>query len=134
MCKPFSAIVTRNSVLWSRTSDRHETIIAENHLNDKTTSPDFVRVELTPKNGDFRKPIADWEFTVDQDFLPDWWSREWAETVTRDEAPKWVVARTITSDCEISDGTWFVFEGAPVITNSGTVWTFGQSAPVIKEV
>ena len=132
MCKPFSAIVTRNAVLWSRVSDNHEDNIAENHLNDKIKAPDFVRVELTPQNMDFRKPISEWLFKVDQDYLPDWWSHEWAETITREEAAQWLAIRTITTNQTVMSGLWFVFAGLPVITQSGgSIFICDQSAPVI---
>ena len=134
MCKPFSAIVTRNAVLWSRVSDTHEDIIAENHLNDKIKAPDFVRVELTPQNMDFRKPISEWLFTVDQDYLPDWWSREWAETITREEAAQWLAIRTITTNQTVITGTWIVLAGSPVITQlGGAIKIYDHSAPTITQ-
>ena len=134
MCKPFSAIVTRNAVLWSRNSDKHEDTIAENHLNDKTTAPDFVRVELTPQNMDFRKPISEWLFKVDQDYLPDWWSHEWADTIIREEAARWLDMRTIKTEQTVMSGLWFVFAGSPVITQlGGNITACDQSTPVITQ-
>lgn len=132
MCIPASMIVTRERVLWLRDSDSHEDVIRHYGLNDGVGRSDFARVEITPQNGNFALPLDQWTFSIDQDVLPDWWSAEWAEGEVRRELPRWIAARTITSDCVIEGGIYFVFEGSPVITQSGgVVRTWDSRDPVI---
>ena len=119
MCNPMSAVVTRTNVLWSRISDAHEDIISENGLNDKTKTLDFVRVELAPKEFDFRRPVAEWEYKTDQDFLPEWYNAEEAEKAVRAAAPAWADAHIfIDRDFDGHSNSIFAY-GKSVIKNHG---------------
>jgi hypothetical protein len=74
MCKAFSAIVTKNGdVLWKMGVDSHEEIIRLHNLSDKQLPPDFARVEITPKNGNYLFPDT-WVFRLDERATPEWWS------------------------------------------------------------
>jgi len=80
MCQFFSGIITREKTLWSYETDGHEEIIKKYGLNDNTRNPDFVRVELIPKDGDiFNHKLSNWVLQVDQDHQPDWFSEKFAE-------------------------------------------------------
>ncbi len=88
MCHPASMIVCRSRVLWSPDHDNHETLLREHHLRDDEPI-DFVRCELVPDGSDYRQPISEWGFRVDQDILPDWWNVVEAEIACRKELPAW---------------------------------------------
>lgn len=93
MCEMASMIVTRTDVLWLPESDSHEGIIKKNGLNDRGIVPDFVRVEICPYDDDYSIPFEAWVFRVDQDILPDWWNKEWAEIQVRQVLPEWAKSR-----------------------------------------
>jgi len=101
MCNSASFIVTQNDVLFSKYSDSHEDIISENKLNDKTKKPDFVRIEISPKDNDYRTPIENWIFKTDQDFLPEWFNIKEAEIACRDKMNEWAKTHIIRKDTKI---------------------------------
>jgi len=95
MCKPASVIVTKDAILWSKTSDKHEDIIEEYGLKDNLLPPDFVRVELSPENDLLWTDTARWLFNIDQDVFPDWWNAKKAETKVRNAILKWQKTKVI---------------------------------------
>ena len=101
MCQSASFVITRSATLFSTIGDSHEDIITENHLNDRTSSPDFVRVEIVPPNANYALPFNEWEFHVDQDYLPDWWNAEWGEAECRSSLPRWASHHFIRKDCTL---------------------------------
>ena len=52
MCEFLSAVVTKTKFYYDAFDDSHETLIQKHKLNDNTRTPDFVRIEITPKDGD----------------------------------------------------------------------------------
>ena len=68
MCQIKSGIVLKNSVYCPLDTDSHEDMIEELKLNDRTTEPDFVRVEIVPADGDiFNHTLENWKLKLDQD-------------------------------------------------------------------
>ena len=71
MCQFFSGIITREETIWDYDDDSHEVLIKKAGLNDSSRSPNFVRVELLPKDGDiFNHDLKNWHLNIDQDFRP----------------------------------------------------------------
>lgn len=105
MCEPFSCIVTKERVLWSKGSESHEDIIEEHGLKSQSLfTPDFVRCELHPPGWDYSTDPVSWSFVVDQDFLPIWFdSEEVAARVIR-EAHNWKRYKVLTPDVQIIYG------------------------------
>jgi len=89
MCKMASFVVTRTNVLFLKDFDSHEKILQENNILDNTSSPDFVRVEVCPKEGKYDSNFKSWVFNVDQDLLPEWFSEKEAEIAVREALPLW---------------------------------------------
>jgi hypothetical protein len=93
MCKPASMILTKDDVLWAKGNNSHEIIIKNNNLKDDTTSPNFVRIEITPPEKDCRPqydaPLNKWEYRTDQDFLPKWYVASVDEERARKVLPAW---------------------------------------------
>jgi len=80
MCQLKSAIVLKDKIFMPLDYDSHEQMISELKLDDSTKSPDFVRVEMVPKDDDiFNHNLDNWELEVDQDFLPEWFNKKLAE-------------------------------------------------------
>jgi hypothetical protein len=124
MCKEASFIVLRDSVPWSRTSDRHEDIIREHRIHmDGVGGPNGVRVEISP-SGDtnFDEDPSKWVFRVDQDTLPSWWDKEDAERRTRLALNEWIAAKLVRKgeirDVGPKDYVVAVLEGGTI----GNVW------------
>jgi hypothetical protein len=105
MCNAASMILKQNDILWLKDSDSHEDIINHYNLNDKSRTPDFVRVEITPKNNDYKLPIKKWVYKVDQDYLPDWYQPKEAEKAVRHELKNWYKSKII------NDGKKHSFKG-----------------------
>jgi len=84
MCQFFSAIITKDSILFDKNIDQHEELVRLAKLDDATMNPDFVRVEITPIDKDvFNHNPNNWKFKIDQDLIPDWLDKAVAEERTR---------------------------------------------------
>ena len=106
MCNAASFVITKSKVFWSKRSDHHEEIITEHKLNaDGVRGPNIVRVEISPTDGDLRKPIAEWVFKTDQPETPDWYDPKEAERRTRETLKHWAAYKVRTSGVsEIREG------------------------------
>ena len=80
MCNFFSAIITKDGIIYDPQTDAHEDLIKKAGLDDTTMKPDFVRIEVNPKDSDiFNHDLDNWQFKVDQDLLPDWWTDDFVK-------------------------------------------------------
>jgi len=60
-----------------------------NNIKDDSLNPNFVRVELLPKDGDiFNHSIKNWNLKVDQDLIPDWFDKEKVERACKSAIKK----------------------------------------------
>ena len=77
MCRLKSGLILKNRVFVpeydSHTDMLEELGIEDNYLNANKT---FVRVELSPPNGDVFSDIDTWELNVDQDITPKWYDED----------------------------------------------------------
>ena len=93
MCQLKSGIILKNRVFVPE-YDSHTEMLGELGIKDDylNASKTFVRVELSPANGDVFSDIDTWKLTVDQDITPEWYDeniykpqvveavKEWAKT------------------------------------------------------
>ena len=56
MCKPASFVLTKEKAFWSKRDESHEAIIREFALHEGAGRINFVRVEISPPDNDFRVP------------------------------------------------------------------------------
>ena len=77
MCQLKSGIVLKDRIFMPD-YDSHSTMLEELGITDDYlgASKKFVRVELSPENGDVFSNIDEWKLKVDQDIKPDWFSEE----------------------------------------------------------
>ena len=77
MCKLKSAIVLKDRIFIPE-YDSHSDMLNELGIKDDYlgASKKFVRVELSPEDGDVFSNIDGWKLTVDQDIRPEWFSEE----------------------------------------------------------
>lgn len=118
MCKAFSCLIERNGkVHWKLGMDSHSDIVGLAGLNDTEADRNklsFARVEITPKNNDYRHP-DNWSLHIDEQAQPTWWSptheakcwkahREWCAQLYKIlDTEKEVVNPFITPPTEITD-------------------------------
>ena len=74
MCKVKSGIILKNRVFVPE-YDSHTEMLEELDIKDDYlgASKTFVRVELSPTDGDVFSDIDTWEMKVDQDIIPKWY-------------------------------------------------------------
>ena len=91
MCNFLSGIVTykNKKVLYDLDDDSHEFLIKTHKLDDTRDVPNFVRVELIPADSNIcNMDLANWNLTVDQDIIPDWFDEKAAEAAMKDALQK----------------------------------------------
>ena len=99
MCKAFSCICLESGdVVWKLGTDSHEDLIQSRGLTDRTIPPTFARVEITPDNGDYRKPDK-WTLRIDEKAAPSWWSPAYA-AACMDAHAAWSKQLYAILDCE----------------------------------
>ena len=126
MCKFKSFIVTKNDILHDLDDDSHEALIKAHGLKDNTPSPLFVRVEMTPKDGNsFNHVRENWHLRVDQDYRPDWFSEKEAEEACWPKLEATFKARFLLSGNvkELTKGKWFIGGSATIesVLGSATI-------------
>ena len=77
MCKLKSGIILKDRVYIGET-DSHTELLKELGIEDtfEYASKIFVRAELLPTDNDVFSNIDSWEYSVDQDILPDWYMKD----------------------------------------------------------
>ena len=90
MCKLKSAIVLKNKIFMPE-YDSHSQMLKELGIKDDylNASKKFVRVELSPKNGDAFSDIDTWELTVDQDIKPEWFTEDEYKPLIVEQTKEW---------------------------------------------
>ena len=77
MCQLKSGIILKNRVFVpeydSHTEMLEELGIKDDYLNASKT---FIRVELSPTDGDVFSDIDTWKLSVDQDIMPEWYDED----------------------------------------------------------
>ena len=116
MCKMKSMILTQDKV-FCPDYDSHSDMLVEMGIKDDKQVPHFVKIEITPPSGDMRRPPEEWEYSVDQDWLPAWYVREVDEPRCRKSLVDWYGAHVFT-------------EGHHEV-HSGKVWLYGNATATL---
>ena len=93
MCKLKSAIILKDRI-FIPDYDSHSDMLNELGIEDNYlgASKKFVRAELSPKDNDVFSPVDTWEFTVDQDIVPEWFSVDEYKPQMVEAVKKWAEA------------------------------------------
>ena len=77
MCRFKSMILLKDRV-FIPDYDSHQDMLEELKIEDNRKNAErlFVRVELSPADGDVFSDISTWEYKADQDILPEWYVEE----------------------------------------------------------
>jgi hypothetical protein len=114
MCKFKSGIVLKDRIYCPLNHDHHTQMLEELGIRDDSQFPNFVRVEMIPRDGDvFNHDLNNWKLNVDQDFRPDWFDADKTEKemkVKMQEAfeKMFIIDREVE---EISSGEWYLKNG-----------------------
>lgn len=131
MCKPASFVLTKENVYWSLKSDSHENILAEHYLREKIgENINILRVEISPSDGDIFSPTDRWEFSYDQDIMPEWADADRDERRARAALKDWASARVFdgVEDLEIRDGrSVFMRNSSAKLYGSSRAKLYGSS-------
>ena len=79
MCQFKSGIILKNKVVVAPIyNDSHSALLNQLGIEDdyENAARKFVRAELVPKNGDRAIDPKEWEYIVDQNVAPDWYSED----------------------------------------------------------
>jgi hypothetical protein len=126
MCKFLSGIITKNKTIYDLDKDSHEDLIIKAGLKDTSRNPNFVRVELVPIDGDvFNHNPKNWKLEVDQDFRPEWFSKDFADAEMRKALADVINQRFIINDKSLQKRT-----GQRIYTKNSSVEAWGNSSVV----
>ena len=96
MCRFKSGIILKDRIVVAQgENDSHSDLLETLGIKDDYigASKTFVRTELVPKNDEWWESPEEhpekWEFTVDQDIVPEWFEKERAEEEFREAVCRW---------------------------------------------
>ena len=133
MCQFKSALVLKDKIFLPD-YDSHDKMLKELGIEDNFTNASkvFVRVELSPADGDIFSDVGGWKLTVDQDILPDWWNENEYLFKLKALVSTWMRKHTISAgNREVTSGVWFATGSATVRAYDSATVTAYDSATVI---
>ena len=134
MCQFKSALVLKDRIFLPD-YDSHDKMLQELGIEDNFTNASkvFVRVELSPEDGDNFSDVDGWELKVDQDILPDWWNEAERLPQLKELVETWMQKHTIYAG-EVADGVWLATGSATVKAyDSATVTAYGSATVIIPK-
>lgn len=138
MCRFKSGIILRDRcVLTDGFTESHTELLKQLNIDDTFEHAEkvFVRAELIPNNGKYNSDMKDWTFHVDQDIVPDWFTKdkEKYEEEFRIETKKWIEKHIIRNkhiNC-LNDG-FCILVGCEVEDITGDVAVILDNTSVAK--
>jgi len=129
MCQIKSAIILKDKTFCPFDYDDHSKMLEELGIKDNTKTPDFVRVEMNPKDGNiFNHDLDNWVLKVDQDFKPEWFSEKFAAKEMQRELKNWWQERFI-----FDDKSWKKLQGSKFYVKNSSVVAWENSSVVAWE-
>ena len=116
MCRFKSGICLKDRV-FVPDYDSHSRMLEELHIEDDFAhaSKVFVRVELSPADGDKTSDIDGWKLNVDQDVLPDWWNEKVDLPRIKAAVKSWCDIHVLRNgEHTVRDGVWYAYGSASV--------------------
>ena len=130
MCQFKSALVLKDKIFLPD-YDSHDKMLQELEIEDNFTNASkvFVRVELSPTDGNIFSDVDGWKLKVDQDILPEWWNEAERLPQLKELVETWMRKHTIyAGEHEVADGIWFATGSATVkAIGSATVRVYGNA-------
>ena len=132
MCKLKSMIALKGHI-YIADYDSHSDMLSELKIEDDYlgASKKFVRLELSPADGDPFSDIDTWVLKVDQDIKPDWYSDEEYKPLAVEAVKKWAKTHIFVGVCglKLNTGTnYYIKDCHDVeICDSATVKAWGSA-------
>ena len=126
MCRFKSMILLKDSV-FIPDYDHHQDMLAELKIEDNRKNAErlFVRVELSPTNGDVFSDISTWEYKADQDILPSWYIEEVEKKRATEAVKEWARTHIFVgqNNLELKEGGHYYIKDCKNVTicDSATV-------------
>lgn len=127
MCQFKSAMLLKDRV-FVPDYDSHDRMLEELGITDDFAhaSKVFVRVELSPTDGDVTSDPMGWKIRIDQDILPDWFVHEVDEQRVKVAIAEWCKEHVFR------DGHHVVHDGGWIAAGNSTVDARGSSTVVAR--
>ena len=132
MCKFKSALVLKDRV-FVPDYDSHDRMLKELKIPDDFAhaSKVFVRVELSPPDGNVASDPMGWKIRIDQDILPDWFVHQVDEERVKVAVTEWCKVHVLRDgQHEVHDGVWYAYDSATVTVYGSATVTAYDSATV----
>ena len=138
MCEFKSAICLKDRV-FVPDYDSHDRMLKELKIPDTEYHAEhtFVRVELSPADGDMTSDPMGWKIRIDQDILPDWFVHKVDEERVKVAVADWCKVHVLRrGKHEVHEGVWIAYDSATVTAydsatvkayNSATVTAYGSA-------
>ena len=120
MCQFKSALVLKDRIFLPD-YDSHDKMLQELGIEDNFTNASkvFVRVELSPTDGNIFSAVDGWKLNIDQDILPEWWDEAECLPQLKELVETWMRKHTIyAGEHEVADGVWLA-TGSATVTATG---------------
>ena len=130
MCRFKSAICLKDRV-FVPDYDSHDRMLKELKIPDTEYHAEhtFVRVELSPADGDMTSDPMGWKIRIDQDILPDWFVHKVDEERVKVAVADWCKVHVLRNGKhEVHEGVWIATDSATVKAyGSATVKAYGSA-------
>lgn len=116
MCQFKSALCLKDRV-FVPDYDSHDRMLKELGIHDDFThaSKTFVRVELSPADGDKSSDPMGWRIKIDQDILPDWFDYNSDEDRVKKAIAEWCKVHMLREGThKVHSGVWYAYGNATV--------------------
>ncbi len=133
MCKLKSMIALKDRIYIAE-HDSHQDMLNELKIKDDYlgASKKFVRLELSPADGDPFSDIDTWVLTVDQDIKPEWYSEEEYKPKAIEAVKEWAKTHIFVgiNGLKLSEGTnYYIKDCKDVeICDSASVEAYGSAS------
>ena len=132
MCEFKSAICLKDRV-FVPDYDSHDRMLKELKIPDTEYHAEhtFVRVELSPADGDMTSDPMGWKIRIDQDILPDWFVHKVDEERVKVAVADWCKVHVLRrGKHEVHEGVWIAYGSATVKAYGSASVTAYDSATV----
>ena len=136
MCNFKSALCLKDRV-FVPDYDSHDQMLAELKIPDDFAhaSKVFVRVELSPADGDPTSDPMGWLIRIDQDILPDWFVHEIDEQRVKVAIAEWCKGHVLREGThEVCEGKWFATGSSTVVARDSSTIILPKNWQTINPV
>lgn len=136
MCKLKSCIVLKDRI-FCPDYDSHDGMLSELKIKDTRQNAErlFVRVELSPVDGDIFSSVDTWKMKVDQDILPDWWVAEAEEPRVRESVAKWAKDHIFcgAENLDLKNGAYYLKNSRATLHGNSSATLYDNSRATLHD-